>query len=685
MKPSDIKAKEKMDPRDLLQACLSTPRPGISTPRPQPGVTPEPAATRTGASPSSLASALGLGNEPYQVNSGRNSASTPITAQSGVLTTAAAAALAAFASTGVPAVFPTPQGNRIISRNLNGTLAVTAQPSNESELQLYRVLQRANLLSYYDTFISQGGDDVQQLCEAGEEEFLEIMALVGMASKPLHVRRLQKALHEWMSNPSLFQSPLFSSLPLSGFPLPISLSLGSNQINCPTQGSSSSRPQSAASGKNERNPSPQPSVRSSPPSPVLSIHGSGAPQSQGILGETISPSSAVASGLISAGQGSSQGSNFPQEVPGSPEPNQCVSEYPLSTSPNSGATPVLIESQIARLAASAEQLVQSLPGFDTRPVTTKKKFCKELEYISSLSEDDPRRMEEIRKYAAIYGRFDCKRRPEKPLTLHEVSVNEAAAQICCLVPALLTRRDELFPLARQVVRESGYQYSKGHSRSQAFGLKSEASSDGVSTRPAVKRSRVDAGDNFDEATIRRCQERLLQIDDELRILGDRSEELKVAQGCDQGSFSKAHVAAIQNQQQNLVSEQNEIMLQMKMSRKESKQNGNSSPNQQIGSPDTLESRLSSNDASPNPIGMNGVEETSDLSTRENKTEFKVNGTAEVYYPDRMQVLSSRGDNIIAVTNPALTYTTSTMMTQYSMEKHHQCPVPWTKQEPMSPK
>lgn len=48
---------------------------------------------------------------------------------------------------------------------------------------------------------SLGGDDVQQLCEAGEEEFLEIMALVGMASKPLHVRRLQKALHEWVTNP----------------------------------------------------------------------------------------------------------------------------------------------------------------------------------------------------------------------------------------------------------------------------------------------------------------------------------------------------------------------------------------------------------------------------------------------------------------------------------------------------
>ena len=36
------------------------------------------------------------------------------------------------------------------------SVAVTSHPSNESELQIYRVLQRANLLSYYDTFIAQG-------------------------------------------------------------------------------------------------------------------------------------------------------------------------------------------------------------------------------------------------------------------------------------------------------------------------------------------------------------------------------------------------------------------------------------------------------------------------------------------------------------------------------------------------
>ena len=82
------------------------------------------------------------------------------------------------------------------------TVAVTGVPTNESELQLYRVLQRANLLNYFDVMIELGGDDVQQLCDAGEEEFLEIMALVGMASKPLHVRRLQKSLQEWMTQPS---------------------------------------------------------------------------------------------------------------------------------------------------------------------------------------------------------------------------------------------------------------------------------------------------------------------------------------------------------------------------------------------------------------------------------------------------------------------------------------------------
>jgi hypothetical protein len=54
-----------------------------------------------------------------------------------------------------------------------------------------------------------------------------------------------------------------------------------------------------------------------------------------------------------------------------------------------------------------------------------------LQIVMNMAEDDPRRMDEIRKYAAIYGRFDCKRKPEKPLTLHEVS--RTASHVFCVV------------------------------------------------------------------------------------------------------------------------------------------------------------------------------------------------------------------------------------------------------------
>ena len=79
-----------------------------------------------------------------------------------------------------------------------------------------------------------------------------------------------------------------------------------------------------------------------------------------------------------------------------------------------------------------------------------------------------------------------------------MSVNEAAAQLCLRKPILLMRRDELFPLARQVVRDSGYQYSKGHSRSQfqagypskIFGLNNAAP--GVGPRPGDEENSRDS-------------------------------------------------------------------------------------------------------------------------------------------------------------------------------------------------
>lgn len=258
----------------------------------------------------------------------------------------------------------------------------------------------------FKNFNFPGGDDVQQLCDAGEEEFLEIMALVGMASKPLHVRRLQKALHEWMTNPSLFQSP---APPNSEAPPPILFN--------PEPGSISQQLQQQ-----------QRAGFSGIPSSFSSPHASS--------------SHATTSHSFCSTFGT------PPTISSSLTSSNVVS-----------LNPSLTDSQISRIVSSAERLARTLPQLEPRTQNIKKRSARELEQVIAMNESDPRRMDEIRKFSAIYGRFDCKRKPEKPLTLHEVCVNEAAAQICKFIPALLTRRDELFPLARQVVRDSGFGHS----------------------------------------------------------------------------------------------------------------------------------------------------------------------------------------------------------------------------------
>merc|ERR1719356_2424146 len=138
--------------------------------------------------------------------------------------------------------------------------------------------------------------------------------------------------------------------------------------------------------------------------------------------------------------------------------------------------------------------------------------------------------------------------------MHEVSVNEAAAQLCLQMPTLLTRRDELFPLARQVVRESGYQYSKGHSRSQfsqtgfpskLFGTNvniagTPPGANGEREHPSPlaasvgkmegkqprKRQRISDNDFLQQ----KRRERVEQITEELRLLIKRMDELRSAAG-----------------------------------------------------------------------------------------------------------------------------------------------------------
>lgn len=83
-------------------------------------------------------------------------------------------------------------------------------------------------------------------------------------------------------------------------------------------------------------------------------------------------------------------------------------------------------------------------------------------------------MEEIRRLSAIFGKTVNGDTPppskksksshsssngNKSVSVLELAMNEAAAQLCLLVPALLTKRDEMYNLARQVIRDSGLPYA----------------------------------------------------------------------------------------------------------------------------------------------------------------------------------------------------------------------------------
>jgi len=117
----------------------------------------------------------------------------------------------------------------------------------------------------------------------------------------------------------------------------------------------------------------------------------------------------------------------------------------------------------------------------------------------------------------------------------------------------------LFPLARQVVRDSGYQYSKGHSRS-TFSLSGKFLNGEEGGGGPFKRMRFAE----DAEITQRRRERLDQINEEARLIGDRLEELRGAGGSLrlQGDLQQLQqisqqVELLQSKQQQLAQERDE--------------------------------------------------------------------------------------------------------------------------------
>ncbi|OCT92845.1 NGFI-A-binding protein 2 [Xenopus laevis] len=294
-------------------------------------------------------------------------------------------------------------------------------PRTLGELQLYRVLQRANLLGYYDTFIQQGGDDVQQLCEAGEDEFLEIMSLVGMATKPLHVRRLQKALRDWATNPGLFNQPQLGSIPVSSSIPLFKISETVGRI-----------------GRNTNGHINVPEVQGKSPGNFVLLE----------QAEKISPSQ------LDRRQWTAQISPELEDPDEEDVEEENGGDQYLS--PGESLEPELVQV----VSDSVDRLMKGLPQGDISEarsmLKSNKKLGRSLGHIFLMSNGSQKKEREIRRHSAIYGRSESKRREGKRLTLHELTINEAAAQCCMRDNTLLLRRVELFSLARQAARESSY-------------------------------------------------------------------------------------------------------------------------------------------------------------------------------------------------------------------------------------
>ena len=79
---------------------------------------------------------------------------------------------------------------------------------------------------------------------------------------------------------------------------------------------------------------------------------------------------------------------------------------------------------------------------------------------------DSDRRELIRRYSAIYGKSGGDRRQKEMFSDFEIHINEAAFQLCLRDPTLLVRREELYILAKRAVKEGGYAYYHGFSKTK---------------------------------------------------------------------------------------------------------------------------------------------------------------------------------------------------------------------------
>ena len=294
---------------------------------------------------------------------------------------------------------------------------------------------------------SPGADDVTQLKELDEDEFRQLCLMVGMASKPFHVKRLQKALGRPSSQ--VYSQKKIGSNDQGNFPHPPPAPLPSNL---------SRTNRLFPTAPNPRGAPPPVSRQKVPSQPHLPLVASVTPPHPSCTQHYQQP---VQKQYQQQQQQQQQQQRQQHEV--------MTAGYRASAfSPDSEPT-----NSSPSFCQTRKQLFLPhylLPDSDSKDISP---LVDELTPIQAElgpcpfkpADWDERRSELVRRYAAIYGQAYSKRKNEE-LSLHEENINVAAFQLCLRDPTLLVRREELLVLCRKAIKDGGYMFQHGVSKSK---------------------------------------------------------------------------------------------------------------------------------------------------------------------------------------------------------------------------
>ena len=278
------------------------------------------------------------------------------------------------------------------------------------------------------TYTHTGADDLEQLRDLSEEEFTQLSVMIGMDKKPFHVLRFRKALDK----------PPPPSGGSSVSPSPHATSTTIATLMPGAAGTTLSTPTANYFSQSQ---APFSTMSQTPVNvlhhPAVTAHGTMVatviPQTQG------QPSRA----LMEALSANEAKYGPPKLIMQQPDPNNSKASLPPYLMPNSECR-------------TFDDLVD-----DRTPI---QKALGPPPFSPNIW--DPDRRELIRKYSAIYGKSGGDRRQKEVLSDFEVHINEAAFQLCLRDPTLLVRREELYILSKRAVKEGGYAYYHGFSKTK---------------------------------------------------------------------------------------------------------------------------------------------------------------------------------------------------------------------------